>query len=443
MNETVIFAGPSRGAWASRVDASVGVLPPAQQGDVYRAVVAGARTIGLVDGYFEGVPAVWHKEILFALSEGVHVLGAASMGALRAAELSDYGMRGIGRIYNWYIDGTIDADDEVALVHGPAEAGFVALSEPLVNIRATLRKAASESSLSADLCDRILAAAKEIYYKDRTWDRVFSAANLAPPNIGHFTEWLHSNYVDQKRLDAQLLFEAVAELGEGVAPFRSRPAFEPTGMWYLGVAEFAKNALPDGEARILDEARLKPYLFKGLAEKAALAILSRQHGKSPRARELDRLVSQFRTEHGLMTAQRLRDWQQARQMTDVELERFLDSRANASLAIAALGNDLLREIVYEIKVEESYAAFRSRAEQKQRALADFHRKPQMPLHFLVEWYFGKRLGLSAPIDLETIRREWVLDDFGALQELLAREFLFDSLVDGASGLDPCVKGPET
>ena len=82
MNETVIFAGPSRGTWALRADASVSVHPPAQQGDVYRAVVAGARTIGLVDGYFEGVPAVWHKEILFALSEGVHVLGAASMGAL-------------------------------------------------------------------------------------------------------------------------------------------------------------------------------------------------------------------------------------------------------------------------------------------------------------------------------------------------------------------------
>jgi hypothetical protein len=70
-----------------------------------------------VDGYFERVPAVWHKEVLWAISQGIRVYGSASMGALRAAELSAFGMIGIGKIFEWYRDGVIERDDEVAVAH--------------------------------------------------------------------------------------------------------------------------------------------------------------------------------------------------------------------------------------------------------------------------------------------------------------------------------------
>ena len=46
----------------------------------------------IVDGSFQWTPAVWHKEILWAMGRGVHVFGAASMGALRAAELDGFGL---------------------------------------------------------------------------------------------------------------------------------------------------------------------------------------------------------------------------------------------------------------------------------------------------------------------------------------------------------------
>jgi len=76
---------------------------------VLRALVDRPRVIGIVDGYFERVPAVWHKEILWAMSRGVHVLGAASMGALRAAELHPFGMVGVGAIFEGFRDGELDA----------------------------------------------------------------------------------------------------------------------------------------------------------------------------------------------------------------------------------------------------------------------------------------------------------------------------------------------
>ena len=70
-------------------------LPPAEQGSVVRAVRAyQPRAIVLIDGSFGKVPAVRHKEILWALAKGIPVFGRASMGALRAAELAGFGMQG-------------------------------------------------------------------------------------------------------------------------------------------------------------------------------------------------------------------------------------------------------------------------------------------------------------------------------------------------------------
>src|SRR6185369_3188776 len=98
-----VFLGPSLPvAEAAGILPAATFLAPARMGSVYRAVHDGARTVGIVDGFYERVPAVWHKEILWALAEGVRVYGAASMGALRAAELDTYGMIGVGEIYRQY-----------------------------------------------------------------------------------------------------------------------------------------------------------------------------------------------------------------------------------------------------------------------------------------------------------------------------------------------------
>ena len=109
----VLFLGPTLAAeeaQAALAAAGAGdgvvLLPPAAQGDVYRAVRDyRPAVIGLVDGCFHQVPAVWHKEILWAMASGVAVYGAASMGALRAAELQAFGMIGIGKIFDAYRSG--------------------------------------------------------------------------------------------------------------------------------------------------------------------------------------------------------------------------------------------------------------------------------------------------------------------------------------------------
>src|SRR5215217_3280602 len=198
----VIFAGPSvRGLdLPSRNDLLF--RPPAKQGDIFRATLTRPEAIGLIDGYFDGVPSVWHKEILWALSQGIRVFGSASMGALRAAELDSFGMIGIGRIYQWYRDGILEDDDEVALVHGPSESGFLPLSEPMVNLRSTCEAAAVAGIIDEQDAEAILAGAKLLHYRERTWKTVLAAAVLRSGRLKQFTCWLLAGNIDQKRLDA-------------------------------------------------------------------------------------------------------------------------------------------------------------------------------------------------------------------------------------------------
>ncbi|HLE83613.1 MAG TPA: TfuA domain-containing protein, partial [Thermoanaerobaculia bacterium] len=136
-----IFCGPTltSGEGAAELDAVF--LPPAAQGDVYRATLERPWGIGIVDGYFERLPAIWHKEILWALSRGVHVFGSASMGALRAAELAAFGMEGVGAVFEAFRDGELEDDDEVAVLHGPAESDYRGVTDAMVDIRATLAAA--------------------------------------------------------------------------------------------------------------------------------------------------------------------------------------------------------------------------------------------------------------------------------------------------------------
>ncbi|MEV7304560.1 TfuA-like protein [Streptomyces clavifer] len=74
------------------------------------------------------------------MGRGVHVIGAASIGALRAAELAPYGMLGVGSVYAAYHRGDITADDEVAVGQAP-DGQWEALTWPLVNLRSVLRLA--------------------------------------------------------------------------------------------------------------------------------------------------------------------------------------------------------------------------------------------------------------------------------------------------------------
>src|SRR5262245_36821368 len=142
----LLFVGPTlAGVREVPLPAGARLLAPARCGDIYLAAKRARQerpaTIVLVDGYFDHQLSVWHKEILWSLSEGVVVYGVASMGALRAAELAPFGMIGAGKVYEQFARGELEDDDEVAVIHETAERGYTPRSDAMVNLRATFAAA--------------------------------------------------------------------------------------------------------------------------------------------------------------------------------------------------------------------------------------------------------------------------------------------------------------
>lgn len=223
-----VFVGPTVPDAAKLAGDAVAIRPPATQGDIVHAVYDGATAIGLIDGNFEYVAPVWHKEILFALSQGVTVLGAASMGALRAAECAAFGMVGIGEIFRRYMADETADDSEVALLHAPEELGYAALTVPLVNLRATLCHLTEQNRLTASDAADLAAVAEGLFYKERTWKAILSRAELSPRIDAAM---LRAEYVDQKRIDALELFEALRRMPAERRPPPRDWTFNATSLW--------------------------------------------------------------------------------------------------------------------------------------------------------------------------------------------------------------------
>jgi hypothetical protein len=226
----VIFAGPSLRPADRTPDAAFDWRAPVKQGEVYEAALGAPAIIGIVDGYFEVTPTVWHKEILWAMAQGIHVYGGASIGALRAAELHSFGMVGIGRVFAAYHDGILTDDDEVAVLHGPEELGYPPVSEAMVNIRATLSKAAENGVLGRLPAADLAEIGKTLFYKERSWAAILEIAAGRGLSLGNFRAWLERGRVDQKRDDAlEMLAVIQAHLAAGVTPLRVSYRFADTG----------------------------------------------------------------------------------------------------------------------------------------------------------------------------------------------------------------------
>jgi len=208
----VIFAGPSLPpSLRPKTAATFDWRPPVRQGELYRAALSRPAVIGVVDGYFEATPTVWHKEILWAMAQGIHVFGAGSIGAL------------------------ID-DDEVAVLHGPAELGYPALTEAMVNIRASLAAAVRSGIIAPSLVERQTVTAKALFYKERTWQAVLGAMAVSAADaaaLTRFEAWLPSGRVDQKRLDALAMLEAIgAHLAANPPPLVVDYELADTAAWH-------------------------------------------------------------------------------------------------------------------------------------------------------------------------------------------------------------------
>jgi hypothetical protein len=408
------------------------VLPPAAQGDVFRACESGARVIAIVDGYFESVPAVWHKEILWAMSQGVHVYGAASMGALRAAELADFGMVGVGEIFERFRRGEYERDDEVAVIHGDAASGYRAMSVALVDIRATLDRAEREGVIDAELARRLLDDSKAAFYSERTWHRLALAAERECPleQREQVSSWLFVNAVAQKKADARALLERLQrDRAEHQAPKRVDFHFEYTEFFRVACVRdgrWGEGAGLDRSEALLDELRLEGVeryaaAVQSARERALAVEQAQAQGFEASVEQIEAVWAELTSRHGLDDAEKRRAWCSERGLEGEEFVRFLREEAAVAYQRQQRAGTAPRAIADHLRLEGSYPELARRVREK-LALAREVPSEEPAEAEVVRWYYEERLGGAIPEDLAEQARRLELPHREVWIEILRREY---------------------
>jgi hypothetical protein len=386
----VVFLGPSLTVDQAHQRLDADYLPPCRMGDIYRACTTRApRAIGIVDGYFEATPAVWHKEILFAMAQGIPVFGGGSMGALRAAELHSFGMRGVGEIFASFASGMLEDDDEVAVSHASAADGYRLASDPMVNLRYGLDLATQAHVIDPPERDDMLTWLKALHYPLRSWRALWSSVDcLAPQRRAALRTFISNTDCDLKAKDACAVLDAMADWqAQGAIP-QPKADFdlEPTVFWdRLCLLNRPAGPL---QARGPDRERLMDHLRVAVPARDAILREALMHHLVTEAAERfglriadDRdVLARFRRHRGLASADAFRDWM-ANQGLDaqacLDLARH-EARLRAVLrrCMPTLGSDIVRALL----LRGDYAALAAEVQHVDALVADMGIDDPSPDH---------------------------------------------------------------
>jgi hypothetical protein len=423
--------------------------PPVSQGDVYRLVESRPLAIGIVDGFFERVPAVWHKEILWALSEGVHVFGSASMGALRAAELAPFGMIGVGEIFSDFAVGRLEDDDEVTLLHADELHGYRHVSEPMVNIRATLNAAQETDVISGSVRDELVRYVKSLYYPDRNFESMLTWAfdsKFFVDEIKRLKEWLSNddNLVDLKRKDAcKMLAEMQRFRDTKPGPKMVPWTFQNTDAWAQvkrtmpTYVETENNSMPSTFAAVVDELKLHPTEYAAVKreaiERQLFVRLAALRNENPSELQIETSAIAFRRKNGLLDEHSTEQWLRDQLMTDTEFERLMkDQTAVDRLQKIFSGSKeaVVRDV---LRYRSRYGELARRAEQKQ-AMEMSGRFPALAgmvnavdEDALMKWFFQTHLNSRIPDDMDAFLQQLDIPSKELFFSLLRREYMFQQL----------------
>jgi TfuA protein len=216
--QALIFLGPSLSHEKARqVLPDAEYLRPARKGDLAgliakRRNVDSPLLVGLVDGVFlQDYPPTPIEVYQLAVQPNITLVGSSSLGALRAVELEKFGMVGIGRVFNLFKAGKLDADDEVAVTF--TEGDFGLLSEAMIDIRYNLFLAYKKGFIDSKTRSALTRTAKQTYFPHRSYSYIIEETSRhypdQRPSFEAFGNYISRNRKSLKEKDAYRLLEYV------------------------------------------------------------------------------------------------------------------------------------------------------------------------------------------------------------------------------------------
>lgn len=188
------FSGPTLNSSQLSIFPQISFLPPIKSGDLNELLLNKTNKVEsviIIDGLYHSSLSIRHKEIIAAISRGIKVYGAGSIGALRAAELNGYGMIGHGEVFHYYANNLITSDDEVSVVHDPCSP-FTSYSLPIINLRLSIPSLIDKGLITGIQSSALLSFYESLHYTDRTKSRLIrylKGVDLDPSLVDHITDY--------------------------------------------------------------------------------------------------------------------------------------------------------------------------------------------------------------------------------------------------------------
>jgi hypothetical protein len=388
------------------------------------------------------------------MTQGIHVYGSASLGALRAVELTAFGMEGVGKIFESFRNGLLEDDDEVTVVHGDADSGYRSSSEAMVNIRATLARAEAVGILGSSTRTALERAAKNLFYPERTYPRILQVVTTQGLNLAElhaFTEWWPRGRVDQKREDALAMLRAMRKHLTDPRPKQVSFALEHTKYWDNLIHQAGTIQLVEDKAQtsastlllddLLDELRLHGTAY-ARAHQAAMLLYLAVQAVEDRAEVVSeamtqRVTDRFVQAHGLRTDDDVRRWLEENDLSDEEFAEMMRQETILGWAEASMRREIVRCVPNHLRSTGEYTRLRARALDKQKTLELAGlQNPSLEAvgltaESLLEWYFN-RLGRPVDTSVTSYAKFAGFADHHAFLRAVIREFCYLCLREDAS-----------
>ena len=165
----IIFGSASISCLPKAIMKEFIIKPPIKKGDLDKLHTD--SPVLIIDGYFGNHLAITPKECLKYLNTGRVLMGSSSMGAIRASELWQYGMIGIGTIYNLYRLGHLQSDADVAVLYSKKRSdqskNLQELTYSIAHIAAVLLHMEKLGFIIQSKSYELIQLAKKIHFEER------------------------------------------------------------------------------------------------------------------------------------------------------------------------------------------------------------------------------------------------------------------------------------